>query len=318
MSGATLIRVWVSIVDPDQLETVDWTGIEGVGLYRSEALFLRYREDFPTEQEQFGVYRRLFGLAGNRPVVFRTLDLGADKPVEHMRFGPQENPCLGLRAHRLFRFHPEILVTQIRALLRAAHGGHGLRLMYPMIESIEQLRFVRGLVGTAMQSLAEEGLPFQRDFRQGVLIETPSAAWSFARLLEAVDFASVGTNDLVQYLFAVERNAANVADLYQPEHPVMLQVIQTLAEQAAAAGKPLSICGEMAADPAVLPVLVGLGVTDISVVASAGRSAATDAGVVGREQGAATSPSSVCEQIPWRTCAPCWGGPPEAMPGVRR
>lgn len=270
MSGATLVRVWVSIVDPDQLETLDWTGFEGVGLYRSEALFLRYREDFPTEQEQFGVYRRLFRLAGNRPVVFRTLDLGADKPVEHMRFGPQENPCLGLRAHRLFRFHPEILVTQIRALLRAAHGGHRLSLMYPMIESIEQLRFVRGLVGTAIQSLAEEGLPFQRDFRQGVLIETPSAAWSFARLLEQVDFASVGTNDLVQYLFAVERNAANVADLYQPEHPVVLQVIQTLAEQAAEAGKPLSICGEMAADPAVLPVLAGLGVTDISVVASAG------------------------------------------------
>ena len=264
------IRVWVSIVDPDQLEALDWTGIEGVGLYRSEALFMRHRQAFPSEEVQFQTYRKLFDLAGDRPVVFRTTDLGADKPVEHMRLGPQENPCLGLRAHRLFRFHPEILITQIRALLRAAVGAHELRLMYPMIESIDQLRFVQGLVDEAIQSLGDEGQTFQRDFRQGVLIETPSAAWSFARLLQAVDFASIGTNDLVQYLFAVERNAANVADLYQPEHPITLQVIHALAEQAARAGKPLSICGEMAADTTILPVLVGLGVTDISVAPGAG------------------------------------------------
>lgn len=268
--GAPQTRVWISIVDPRQLEIIDWTGIEGVGLYRSEALFLRYREDFPSEAEQLAVYRRLFRLAGHRPVVFRTADLGADKPVEHMRFGPQDNPCLGLRAHRLFRFHPEILLTQIRAVLQAAHGGHRLKLMYPMIESIEQLRFVQGLVDKAIQSLVDEGLAFQRDFLEGVLIETPSAAWSFGRLLAEVDFASVGTNDLVQYLFAVERNAANVADLYQPEHPIALQVIRSLAEQAAAAGKPLSICGEIAADTALLPVLVGLGVADISVATGAG------------------------------------------------
>ena len=263
-------RVWISIADPRQLEIIDWTGIEGVGLYRSEALFLRHREGFPSEAEQLAVYRRLFRLAGERPVVFRTADLGADKPVEHMHFGPQDNPCLGLRAHRLFRFHPEILLTQIRAMLRAAQGGHRLRLLYPMIESIEQLRFVQGLVDKAIQSLVDEGLAFQRDFLEGVLIETPSAAWSFGRLLAEVDFASIGTNDLVQYLFAVERNAANVADLYQPEHPVALQVIHSLAEEAAAAGKPLSICGEMAADTSMLPVLVGLGVTDISIAAGAG------------------------------------------------
>jgi len=268
---AVQTRLWVSIVDPDQLEAFDWSGIAGVGLYRSEALFLRYREQFPGEQEQFEVYRQLFRLAGDNPVVFRTLDLGADKPVEHMRFGPQENPCLGLRAHRLFRFHPELLMTQIRAVLRAAHGAHRLSLMYPMIADLEQLRFVRGLVEKAVRSLANEGLPFQHDFRQGVLVETPSAAWGFERLLEEVDFASVGTNDLVQYLFAVERNAANVADLYQPEHPLVLQVIRALAKQAKTAGKPLSICGEMASDPALLPVLAGLGVTDVSVVPGAAK-----------------------------------------------
>lgn len=267
--GAPSTRVWVSIVDPQQLEVIDWTGIEGVGLYRSEALFMRHREDFPSEHKQIEVYRRLFDLAGERPVVFRTADLGADKSVNYMHFGPEDNPCLGLRAHRLFRFHPEILVTQIRAVLRAACGRHQLRLLYPMLECIEQLHFVQGLVSRAMHSLTDQGVEFQHDFLQGVLIETPSAAWSFRQFLQEVDFASVGTNDLVQYLFAVERNSANVADLYQPEHPVVLQVIHSLATQSAAAGKTLSICGEMATELSLLPVLVGLGVTDLSVAMGA-------------------------------------------------
>lgn len=265
-AGAPRVRVWVSIVDPAQLKAVDWTDdVQGVGLYRSEALFLRFRDSFPTEQEQYAVYRKLFMLAGQRPVVFRTVDLGADKPLEHMSFGPQDNPCLGLRAHRLFRFHPEILITQLRAVLRAADGEHQLRLMFPMIESIDQLHFVRHLLVQAVRSLDDDGLCYQKNFTLGVLIETPSAVWSFRRLIEEVDFASVGTNDLVQYLFAVERNAANVADLYQPEHPVVLQIIQQLAEQAAEVDKPLSICGEIAADVSLLPALVGLGVGDISV-----------------------------------------------------
>lgn len=265
VAGAPEARVWISIVDPEQLEAVEWAGIEGVGLYRSEALFMRHREDFPSEQEQFTAYRRLFRLAGRRPVVFRTVDLGADKPVEHMRFGPQVNPSLGLRAHRLFRFHPELLITQIRALLRAASGDHRLRLMFPMLETIDQLRFVQSLVDKAIGSLIDEGATFQNNFRQGVLVETPSAAWSFHRLLKEVDFASIGTNDLVQYLFAVERNTANVADLYQSEHPVVLQVIHHLTQIAADAGKPIFICGEMAADMSLLPVLVGLGLRDFSL-----------------------------------------------------
>lgn len=265
LPAAPRAGVWTSIVDPEQLSTLDWSFVEGVGLYRSEALFMRHREDFPTEQEQLVAYRRLFELAGARPVVFRTVDLGADKPVAHMRFGPQDNPCLGLRAHRLFRFHPEILITQVRAVLRAAAGAHQLRLLFPMLETIEQLHFVRSLVEQAVQSLVDEGLAHQRDFRRGVLVETPSAAWSFGRFLPEIDFASIGTNDLVQYLFAVERNTANVSDLYQPDHPVALQVIHQLVRQAADAGKPLHLCGELAADTAMLPVLLGLGIRHFSV-----------------------------------------------------
>lgn len=270
-AGSPSPGIWVSVVDPCQLEQIDWSGIEGVGLYRSEALFLRHQDHFPNEREQLAVYRRLFEHAGERTIVFRTVDLGADKRLEHMRFGPEENPCLGLRAHRLFHFHPEILITQIRAVLRAAHGRHRLRLLYPMLESIEQLRFVKGLVQSARQSLIDEGVPFQDDFLQGVLIETPSAAWGFSSLLDEVDFAGVGTNDLVQYLFAVERNAANVTHLYQEDHPTVLQVIRALASAAEAAGKSLSLCGELAADSSMIPVLLGLGVTDLSVAVGASK-----------------------------------------------
>jgi phosphoenolpyruvate-protein kinase (PTS system EI component) len=186
-----------------------------------------------------------------------------------MCFGPQDNPALGLRAHRLFRFHPDILVTQVRAVLRAAAGEHQLRLMYPMVECVDDLQFVRGLVVQAVESLAQEGVSCQRAFQEGVLVETPSAAWSFSWLLREIDFAGIGTNDLIQYLFAVERNAANVADRYRPEHPVVLQILRQLVQQAAAAGKPLHLCGELAADVGMLPVLVGLGIGHFSVAPGA-------------------------------------------------
>ncbi|NLF29587.1 MAG: phosphoenolpyruvate--protein phosphotransferase [Planctomycetes bacterium] len=262
-------QLWVSVVDPIQLEGFDWTGVEGVGLYRTEMLFLRHDHDFPGEAEQMEAYRRLFELADGRPVVVRTADLGADKPVAHMTFGPQDNPYLGLRAHRLYRFHAEIFITQVRAILRAAAGGHRLRLMFPMIESIDQWHFLQGLLDQAIASLRNEGLPFQADAPRGILVETPSAAWGFSTLLKVIDFASVGTNDLVQYLFAVERGAANVQDFYQPEHPIVLDVLATLADQAHRAGVPLSICGEVAGDPTLVGVLVGLGIDQLSLAPAA-------------------------------------------------
>lgn len=261
-------RLWLSVVDPQQLDGIDWAGIEGIGLYRTEILFMQHSYDFPGEEEQTRACRRLFEAAGQRPVVIRTADLGADKPVAHMTFGPQQNPYLGLRAHRIFRFHPEILVTQVRAVLRAAAGTHRLRLMFPMLETVDQWRRVRAFVDQAVSGLAGDGVDYQREFEVGVLIETPSAAWCFDEFLQVIDFASVGTNDLVQYFFAVERDTANVADLYQPEHPAMLRVLKSLADQASRAGKPLSICGEIAADPRLVPVLVGLGIENLSIAPS--------------------------------------------------
>lgn len=263
------VRLWVSIVDPQQLDGFDWEGIEGVGLYRTETLSMLSQVDFPSEDVQMAVYRRVFELCGHRPVTVRTMDLGGDKTVPYLSTSQEDNPFLGLRAHRLYRFHPELLTTQVRAILRAARGQHRLRLMFPMIESLDQWLFVQGLVSQAMASLRRDGLRFQEQFEQGVLVETPSAVWDFDRLLGHIDFAGVGTNDLVQYLFAVERNNANVAELYQPEHPVVLRVLRQLSRQARRAGKNLSICGEIARCPVMLPLLVGLGLRDVSVAVHA-------------------------------------------------
>lgn len=254
----------LSIMAPRQLVGQDWRGVRGVGLYRTEMLFLEQSERFPSEEEQRTVYEQLLDLCGDHDVVIRTADLGADKPLKHMYFGPEANPYLGLRAHRLFYYHPEILVTQLRAILRAAAGRH-VRLMFPMLETVDQWEFVQSLVARAIESLGPAGRRLAEPMEVGVLIETPAAVWSFADLMKEVDFASVGTNDLVQYMFAAERDAPNVASFYQPEHPVMLRILRQLVEQADAAGKELGICGEIASEPRYVPLLVGLGFRHLTV-----------------------------------------------------
>jgi phosphoenolpyruvate-protein phosphotransferase len=259
------VRLWVSIVDPAQLEDLDWRRVEGVGLYRTETIFMAHREDFPSEDEQLRVYRRLFELCGQRPVTIRTADLGGDKAVSYLSMSREDNPYLGLRAHRLCRFLPELLIVQVRAILRAGHGGHNVRIMYPMVESVDQWRFIQTLVAEAVDSLRAEGLVFQERFSQGVLVETPSAVWDFSGLLAHADFAAIGTNDLVQYMFAVDRNNANVTNLYQPEHPIVLRVLRHLVGQARKAGKEISLCGEVARNTRLLPLLVGLGLRDLTV-----------------------------------------------------
>ncbi|TFH66067.1 MAG: phosphoenolpyruvate--protein phosphotransferase [Candidatus Zixiibacteriota bacterium] len=262
------LQLALSIMSPEQLMGQDWHGIQGVGLYRTEMLFLQHPERFPTEEEQFATYRRLFDFVGDRPVVIRTADLGADKRVQHMHFGPEINPYLGLRAHRLYRFHPEILIIQTRAILRAAARGGRLRLLFPMLETVDQWEFVQSLVDKAIHSLREDGSEFAETFEVGILSETPASVWSFPALIRRADFASVGTNDLVQYVFAAERDAPNVSDYYQPEHPVMLRILRQLVEQTKTAGKRLSICGEIASEPSFLPILVGLGFEHLTVSAS--------------------------------------------------
>lgn len=259
------VRLWASVATPEQLEGLDWSGIEGVGLFRTETMFLAHGHDFLREAEQIAVYSRLFELCKGRPVTIRTLDVGADKVLPYMPLGNSDNPQLGLRAHRVFHFHPELLITQVRAILQAARGDTRLRIVYPMVESVEQWRFVGRLTEDAIASLHSAGAPFLERFQRGPLVETPSAAWGFSRLLREADFAAIGSNDLVQYLFAVDRSNASVSHLYRPEHPIVLQVLKTLVDEARTAAKPLSICGEIASDTRLLPVLVGLGLEDFAV-----------------------------------------------------
>lgn len=261
----TVARLWLSILGPEGLAGADWDLLSGVGLFRTEALYLRKPDAFPSEEELLETFRRVFRGCPDRPVVVRTPDIGGDKPLRHLRLGPNENPYLGLRAHRIYRYHPEILVTFLRALLRAGTEAKDLRILHPMVESVEDWHFVQSLFDRAVAELRDAGETFRERVRQGLLVETPSALLDFPRLAKLVDFASVGTNDLVQYLFAVDRGNANVASSYRPEHPVLLRALRSLAGQARAAEIELSICGEIAGDPAFLPLLVGLGLVNLSV-----------------------------------------------------
>ncbi|MCB2141330.1 phosphoenolpyruvate--protein phosphotransferase [bacterium] len=257
--------LWLNIIDPQQLDSGMISKTSGIGLYRTEILFMTRHEDFPSEEEQFLTYRALFDRCGDKPVTIRTLDIGGDKFLPYFSLGPQANPYLGLRAHRIYRFHPEIVVRQVRAILRAAGHNGRLRLLYPMIESEESLFFVQSLVMKAVASLQQERRPVPQRFEEGVLIEVPSALWDYPRLLQNVDFASLGTNDLFQYFFSADRNNPNVSAYCQPENPVALRMLDWVVRKSNQANKPLSICGEIATDPAYLPLLVGLGLKHFSI-----------------------------------------------------
>jgi phosphoenolpyruvate-protein phosphotransferase len=260
------VRLWINVADPAQVtpELVD--RIAGVGLYRTEVLFMEQIDDFPSEEQQYITYRSLFETC--RPdqiVTVRTADIGGDKTLSYFPLGPQENPSLGVRANRVYREHPEIFITQMRAILRAAADSSGLRIMYPMIGSREDLLFIERLLAEAVRSLRARRQIYQDQFQQGIMIEVPSAAWNARELLEVVDFASVGTNDLLQYFFAVGRDDARSSQNYRTLDPAALRMLKHLVDTAALAGKPLSICGEVASDPQLLPLLIGLGFRDLSV-----------------------------------------------------
>ncbi|MBN1359389.1 MAG: phosphoenolpyruvate--protein phosphotransferase [Sedimentisphaerales bacterium] len=262
---SALVRLSINITDPLQVSPDVLLRVEGIGLYRTEVLFMASKRDFPSEDEQYREYRRLFEICKETSVTFRTADIGGDKMLPYFSLGPQENPYLGLRAHRIYRFHPEIFVTQVRAVLRAARGQPQLRLMYPMIEDIEELRFVQSLVWRAADSLKRDSADYQDTFQQGIMVEVPSAAWNLDALLQRVDFASAGTNDLLQYFLAADRNNSNIAASYRASSPAFLKMLKALVAAADRQGKPLSLCGEIAANRAFLPLLIGIGFKDISV-----------------------------------------------------
>ncbi|MEX0730529.1 MAG: phosphoenolpyruvate--protein phosphotransferase [Aquisalimonadaceae bacterium] len=241
------------------------SGCDGIGLHRTEFPFM-VRERFPGEDEQTLVYRQVLEPFIPRPVVLRTLDVGGDKPLPYFPVR-EENPFLGWRGIRLTLDHPEIFLTQLRAMLRANTGCGNLRVMLPMISRLPEVEEARALLTRARDELEEEGLKVEMP-ELGVMIEVPSAVYQADRLAERVDFLSIGTNDLTQYLLAVDRNNARVADLYDELHPAVLAAIEHAVQAAVDHGKPVSVCGAMAGDPAAAILLLGMGVDGLSMSVS--------------------------------------------------
>jgi len=238
------------------------SGAEGVGLYRTEFSFLM-RDSFPVEDEQYSLYREVLESFAPRPVTLRTLDVGGDKILPYFPV-QEDNPFLGCRGIRFTLDHPEIFLTQLRAMLRANAGLNNLHVLFPMISRVGEVDEALGLLARAYRELVEDGQAAAKP-RVGVMIEVPSAVYLVAALAKRVDFFSVGTNDLTQYLLAVDRNNAEVASLYDSLHPAVLSAVRQVIEEAHRQGKPVSGCGEMASDPAGALLLLGMGIDALSV-----------------------------------------------------
>ncbi|MBF6570723.1 MAG: phosphoenolpyruvate--protein phosphotransferase [Candidatus Binataceae bacterium] len=238
-------------------------GAEGVGLMRSEFSFLTY-EDFPDENQQLQLYGKMLEVADGRPVTIRTLDIGADKYPPYLRVPREENPFLGWRSIRISLEMSGLFKVQLRAILRAA-ARHHVRILFPMISSIEELRRARELLAEAQTELYKEGLDHNPQVEVGIMVEVPSAVWLAPRLAAEVDFFSIGTNDLIQYLLAADRNNPKVAHLYEALHPAVLAAIAEVVKVGRAAGKDVCICGEMASDPLCTLLLVGMGLNQLSL-----------------------------------------------------
>lgn len=262
------VRVTLSanIESPDDIESVKASGAEGVGLFRTEYLFIN-RQRPPTEEEQFDAYQKVAIALNPSPVIIRTLDLGGDKILPELDIPQEMNPFLGWRAIRFCLAETAIFREQLRAILRASVTGN-VKMMYPMISGLEELLQANALVEEVRQELRSKGVPFDENMEIGAMIEIPSAALVADSLAKRSKFFSLGTNDLIQYSMAVDRLNAKIAHLYEPTHPAILHLIHHTVKAGKRQGIWTGICGEMASDPSLIPLILGLGVAEFSVASA--------------------------------------------------
>lgn len=257
------VELAANIGTPKDVDGALRNGAEGVGLYRTEFLYMD-RNSLPGEEEQFEAYKEVAVKMGDHPVIVRTLDIGGDKDLSYIDFPKELNPFLGWRAIRMCIDRPEILKTQLRAILRASKYGN-LLIMYPMIISVTEIREANRILKEAKAELRSEGIMFDEDIKVGIMIETPAAAVIADKLVKEVDFFSIGTNDLTQYTLAIDRVNEKISHLYQPLHPSVLRLIKYVIDVSHREGKWTGMCGELAGDEKAIPLLLGMGLDEFSM-----------------------------------------------------
>lgn len=256
------VRLYANIGNMKDLSLVLENDAEGIGLFRSEFLYLE-RKEYPTEEEQFTIYKAVAETMAGKPVIIRTLDIGADKQCDYFELEPEENPALGLRAIRICLTRPELFKTQLRALYRAAAYGN-IAIMYPMITGVNEIRRIRKLEDEVKAELTERGVAFGTP-SVGIMIETPAAVMVSRELAGEVDFFSIGTNDLTQYTLAIDRQNPKLDEFYDPHHPAVLSMIRMVTENAHAGNIWVGICGELGGDPELTEEFLRMGVDELSV-----------------------------------------------------
>ena len=261
------VHVYCNIGSPEDVASVLANDGQGIGLFRSEFLYLA-SQDYPTEEEQFRAYKEVAAAMNGKRVIIRTLDIGADKQVDYFHLHKEENPAMGLRAIRICLNRPEVFRTQLRALYRASAYGK-IAIMFPMIASVWEVKECRRACQRVMDELTAEGIPFNPDTEIGIMIETPAAVFIADELAQLVDFFSVGTNDLTQYTLACDRQCNDLGKFFDPHHPALLRALKMTADAAHGAGIWIGICGELGADLSLLPTFLAMGIDELSVTPTA-------------------------------------------------